>query len=157
MGNRPQGFTLIEILVVMVIISIVTTVAMLSLGRNNTKVVEAFVNDFTQSITLAEEQAMLAPAVLGLTFDGKTWGFVARAKSSWNPWSQEGLQTRDIPNGLNVQFGTIQASSTTTPKIIISSNGDMTPFTLYVGKTGEKPSVKIEGNADGSLTTEHLS
>ncbi len=157
MGNRPQGFTLIEILVVMLIISIITTVAMLSMGRNNTKVIEAFVSEFTQSLNLAEEQAMLAPAVLGLTFDGKTWGFAEREKSNWVPWSQEGLQTRDIPNGIDVQFATTSADNNASPKIIISANGDLTPFTLYVGKTGEKPSFKIEGNADGSLTTEHLS
>ena len=125
MGNRPRGFTLVEILVVMLIISIITTVAMLSIGRNNTKVVEAFVNEFTQSLNLAEEQAMLAPAVLGLTFDGKTWGFAAREKSNWVPWSQEGLQTRDIPNGIHVQFG--ETGTTTAPKIIISANGDLTP------------------------------
>lgn len=157
MGNRSQGFTLIEILVVMVIISIITTVAMLSTGQNKTKAVENFVNDFTQSLNLAEEQAMLAPAMLGLTFDGKTWGFAAREKSNWVPWSQEGLHARDIPNGVAVQFDSTQTSNATTPSIIISANGDLTPFTLYVGKAGEKPSVKIEGNADGTLTTEHLS
>ena len=64
-GQQPthlNGFTLIELLVVIFIISIVTSVALLSISRNENKQLEAFTNELVQTVTLAEEQAMLQPS-----------------------------------------------------------------------------------------------
>lgn len=40
------------------------------------------------------------------------------------------------------------------PDIIISSSGDMTPFTITIGKKGEQPRYLIRGNTDGTVTTQ---
>jgi len=79
-GNRC-GFTLIEILVVILIISIVTSVALLSISRNENRQLETFTKDLVQTLTLAQEQAMLQPAVLGLAIERHTYQFAARPKT----------------------------------------------------------------------------
>lgn len=164
---KSRGYTLIEILVVLLIISIVTTVALLSLGRNQTKAMQSLADEFTQSLSLAEEQAMLAPAVMGLVFDGRVWHFATLSaaadrsiKPQWVPWQDDTLHPRNIPSGMEVHLDVMGAHRQTTsgePTVVISTNGDITPFTLTIGKPGERPRVKVSGHADGSFTTEHLS
>ena len=57
MHQAKRGFTLLELLVVLVIISIVASMAMLTIGHNQNKEMETFTKELTQTLTLAEEQA----------------------------------------------------------------------------------------------------
>ena len=65
--KTKAAYTLIEILIVLFIISIVTGVAILHVRYNENKQIETFANRFVGLVRLAEEQAMLQPAVLGLS------------------------------------------------------------------------------------------
>ena len=164
-----NGYTLIEILIVMFIISIVTSVALLSVGRNENKRLESFANELVQTITLAEEQAMLQPVVLGILIDKHTVQFVSLVpskndgKNTWVALDDTLLGKQSIPSGIEVRVaaGNTHASAadevTKNPQIIVSTNGDVTPFTIYIGKIGEKPRYAIIGDADGSITRKELS
>lgn len=162
-----KGYTLIEILVVLFIVSIVAGVALLTIGRNQNKQMETFVSELTQSITLAEERAMLQPTVLGLSIGTSSLQFnayqpaLAKEKSKWLPVQDTALSQRTIPNdiqlGLNVGQARGEFSNSNGPQIIISTNGDLTPFTIYVGKKGQKPRYAITGDADGNVTSRELS
>lgn len=170
---REKGYTLIEILIVLFIISIVTTVALLSINRNENKRLEAFANELTQVVTLAEEHAMLQPTVLGLTFNEQSFQFAAlktsingngEKKNNWESLQDNVLGRHVIPNNieLNIEVGNNHLTSSNdaekiNPQIIISTNGDVTPFTIYVGKKGEKPRYVITGDADGNVTNKELS
>lgn len=165
------GFTLIEILIVLFIISIVTSMAFLSISRNENRQLESFANELTQMLTLAEEQAMLEPSVLGLSINEHSLQFASfetlaeEKKKVWIPLKDKLLGQHRIPKGveLAVQVGEKRAEGEadkvdpTHPQIIISTNGDITPFTIYVGKPGEKPRYVIKGHADGSVTNTLLS
>ncbi len=169
--RQTQGFTLIEILVVLFIISIVTTVALLSISRNENTQIESFANELTQSLTLAEEQAMLQPVVLGLALDGKSFQFTslettgAEKKKAWVPMEDNVLGKHNIPSNLEVSIKVGDASKEDAdedenhdkPKVIISTNGDITPFSIYVGKKGQLPRYVITGDADGNVTNKSLS
>ena len=91
MKRSKAGYTLIEILIVVLIISIVTSVAMLSIGRNENKQMESFAQELMQMLSLAEEQAMLQPTVLGLMLSEQSLQFASfkpafdSDKSSWIP------------------------------------------------------------------------
>lgn len=173
--DNVKGFTLIEILVVIFIISIVTSVALLTIGRNENKKIEAFAAELTQLISLAEEQAMLQPQVLGLSIDDQSLQFKgmsqAGEKTSWSVLQDKLLGTREIPEGIELALringekpkeassdeSDIDEAVKKIPQIIISTNGDLTPFTLYIGKRGQKPRYLITGDADGHLTRQSLS
>lgn len=160
----PKGFTLIEVLVVMVIVSIVTTVALLSLGRNQTKDMQALVAGLTQSLSLAQEQAMLAPAKLGLSVNAQGWQFwvyQGQPHAQWQPEASEGLGSRALPDHwvmrlrvLNPLQGKTQDGE---PPIIITSDGDMTPFVITLSERDQRPKVQVQGRSDGSVFTEVLS
>lgn len=165
-----RGFTLIEILVVLFIISIVTTVALLTISRNQNRALDVFAKEFTQRLSLAEEQAMLQPSVLGLSIAENGYQFTryhsqqGEKKSSWLPTQDKLLGDHAIPLGieLNVEVGGKKLAENkdekknATPQIVISTNGDITPFTIYVGKTGQSPRYMISGDADGNITSKLL-
>lgn len=160
---QNTGYTLIEILIVVFIISIVTSVALLSIGQNENKRLAAFANTLAQTIQLAEEQAMLQPAVIGLSFKNQSLQFSMYQADSgnWLPSEDVILNTRPIPTDIHVavEVGGQRLSTENElaqPQIIISTNGDVTPFTLYVGKKGQHSRYKVRGEADGTVSNAAL-
>ena len=174
-NHSTRGFTLIEILVVLFIISIVSTVALLSISRNQTKQLQNFTTQLSQQITLAEEEALLQSTVIGLSIDEKQAQFFSYQaatdkdkKDTWVPIQDTVLAKQIIPGNMQVKVVIANAKKsdeeeisadenrdeekTITPQIIISTNGDITPFTIYVGKRDDKPRFAIIGTADGSVT-----
>lgn len=173
--TRQSGFTLVEILVVLFIISIVTSVALLSIRQNENKQMETFANELAQTLMLAEEQAMLQPTVLGLSLGEHSFQFstyttasttasTSEKKSNWLPMEDKVLGMHSIPHNIHVGVEVGNRSKETSteekekniPQIIISTNGDLTPFVIYVGKKGEKPRYAVRGEADGSITSKAL-
>ncbi|EKD71210.1 MAG: hypothetical protein ACD_46C00245G0001, partial [uncultured bacterium] len=166
--KQSRGFTLIEILIVIFIISIVTSVAMLSISRNENKQIESFANELTQMLTLAEEQAMLQPSVMGLTFKQQTLQFSALKKASdgkdeWQLLRDNVLGEHRIPDNIeiNIDAGGKKINEADEvekklPQVVISTSGDLSPFTIYIGKKGKKPRYAIIGSADGKVTNKEL-
>lgn len=172
--RQNAGFTLIEVLVVLFIISIVTSVALLTISHNENRKLESFANELAQTLTLAEEQAMLQPSVLGLSLNENTFHFAAYQpdekgkKLAWIPLEDKLLGSHVIPYGIQIDIKVDGKAATSSnhdeaetvsaiPQIIISTNGDITPFTIYVGKKGQKPRYAIRGEADGNVTRQLLS
>lgn len=168
-GRHFVGFTLIEVLIVIFIISIVTSVALLSIGHNENKKIETFTNELTQVVSLAEEQAMLQPVILGIAFQENSFQFLRyehdkdEKESRWIPLNDNVLGKHEIPQGVNVEVKVQHVNMAevkekiNVPQIIFSTNGDITPFTIRVGKKGKKPRHAIIGEADGHLTQKTLS
>ena len=157
---RHAGYTLIEILVVLFIISIVTSVALLSLGRNENERVETFANELVQTMKAAEEIAMLQPMVLGMSLDQHSLRFTQftlagkEGKINWVPLQDKILAKTSIPSGIQA---VVKMERQNVPQIVISTNGDVTPFTIYIGKAGEKPRYAVIGEANGEIYSKALS
>ncbi len=164
--DRVAGFTLIEILVVLFIISIVSTVALLTISKSDAKEVEYIAKQISQMVTLAEEQAIVQSKVLGLSIKSHGFTFTSfktgdvKQKDTWQPLQETALKQQTVPSDMQLKVDVGNAaheSSTQNPQIIISTNGDVTPFTIYIGKKGQKPLYAVTGDADGHVTTKLLS
>jgi len=162
---RQQGYTLIEILIVLFIISIVSSVALLSINQNENKRLAAFANELMQTIQLAEEQALLQPAVIGFSVKDQALQFQtyqsSEGKSLWLPLDDTVLSSHLIPADIQVNIEIANQQKTAEdksaqPQIVISTNGDLIPFIIYVGKPGKSPRYKVTGEADGALSIEAL-
>lgn len=166
-----RGFTLIEILIVLVIISIVTTVALTSMKVNENRRVQNFSNELSQLISLVEEQALLRPEVLGVKINKGEFEFVSyksdadvsKEQSQWVLIEDDDLLGKhEIPDDIriNVVSGddkdTVE-EETFLPQIIFSTNGDVTPFAIYVGIQGKDPRYLVRGEANGTITVKELS
>ena len=166
-----RGFTLIEILVVLFIISIIAGVTVFSIQHNRGKQLDHFAKELTQLVTFAAEQAMLRPAVLGVHFTNSTFQFStfeptydlatkAKIKQTWLPLQDKILKPHAIPTGIEVALEVNHTRADLQkqiPQIVISANGDMTPFTIFISRAGQQPLYAITGSPDGSITQQLLS
>ncbi len=156
-----KGFTLIEILIVIVIISIVSGIAALTLSRNQQKQYESLANRLAHVITLAEEEAMLRPATLGLAFKPDGFQFFEyhpktnHNKIPWHPLTDPIFGLHRIAQNteitLFIQNKKVDLSGQ--PQIIISMSGDIAPFIILIGKKEQLPLYQVIGYANGTVVS----
>jgi len=134
---RNDGFTLIEILVAMVIMGIVASVAVLSLQANHHRQLQSLTQGLTHFLHMEQQEALLQPATIRIA-----------------------LEKYPLPHGteltLKMQGKNIPLQKTHSSPIIISSNGDITPFTLLIGLKGQLPRYKIVGEESGVIHFESI-
>lgn len=160
------GFTLLEILIVLLIISIVAGTAMLSLSVNERKQLEALTEELRQQIAFIRETAILENKILGVALDEQQLiplrYNTELSKPAWVNFTLTTLRAKNFPADVRVQIHSKLAAQDNTeddaakefaPKIIFSINGDMSPFTLSVTKKNRAERFLIVGRADGYLAT----
>ncbi len=158
-NNKPhagvQGFTLIEILIVIVIISIVSSIAMLTIHFNYNKQLETFTQNLARLITLSEEEALVRSTTIGLAFTSHTFQFYEYNENThtWQNLTHKIFQPHPILANTQLQLilnnKTMPADGK--PHLIISSNGDTSAFVIEAGKPAEKPLYSIIGNEAGEI------
>jgi len=167
---RARGFTLIEILIVMVIISIVGAVAILTISQNENSRLDSLSKEMANMIVLAETQAMLQPTIIGLSISTDSYQFYQYQETKnekdnpWRPLTASPFQLHIIPKGVQVTLkieGKIippsEPMESPDPTLIISTNGDMTPFVILFGHTGSEPRYRIVGDENGNVKREKIS
>jgi general secretion pathway protein H len=162
------GYTLIEILIVMLIISIVGGVTLLSVSINQNTRFKNLAQEITSLLTLGEEQALLQATVYGLAFTDKSFQFYQFDPTSkeqpWHPLNDKVLGLHNIPDGMQITVKVrdkiihlVKDSGKLQPQLIISTSGDILPFTILIGKTDNPPRFQITGNANGSIESAAIS
>jgi type II secretory pathway pseudopilin PulG len=146
----------------MLIISIVSGIAIMTISFNPQKKIETAANSLANTITLAAEEAMLRPATLGLAFTENSYTFFIYEEpkdenaNPWQPISNKVFHRHQFPKeaeiSLKVQDQLVELNGK--PQIIIAENGDFTPFTVTIQKAGDKPLYQIHGNTNGEVVTE---
>lgn len=137
-----RGYTLIEILVVVAIISIVSGVALLSIHSHSQTRIETFAKQLTQKLRATEEQALLQSTILGVLLKHRNLQFYHYAANDWQSWPTQ----FSVPDDIKLRLQT-PTDNTQTPQIIFSTNGDSTPFILSINNR-----YKIIGETSGTIT-----
>lgn len=125
-----KGFTLIEVLVVLIIIAVMTSVAVLAFGHfGQTRREKMMLEVFSQTIQTAKQQAIITPMVLGLVINKNGYRYYHyESDQSWQPITTLGF---NHPNAF-VSFKKILLKGYQHPQsmIVFLPNGSVTPFTL---------------------------
>jgi len=160
---KARGFTLIEILIVMLIMSIVSGIAILTVSANHQKEIENIANQLSQTITLASTEAMLRPGTIGLALTENSYGFYlyqpkkTKEENPWETLSSKVFEKHNLPNNvyLALFIHNKKIALNGKPKIIISESGDFTPFILKLSR-GKKPLYQIKGEVTGEVHVEPI-
>jgi len=160
---RSGGFTMIEMLVVILIIGIIVNLVAVNLGSNRPlDALETEARRFTSLTELALEEALLRSQIIGIAFDDNTYRFVLRVEQGWEAMDDNLFRDRQLPESLRLKLST-QAAATGlmqqakgTPDIVLLSSGELTPFELEFSSTLIEDRYRLTGETTGTLQLEHV-
>ncbi len=163
-----SGFTLLEILVVIVIVGIVASFATLALrGADWKAIAEEEATRLAALLKLASDQAVLETRQLALSIDREGYLFLVFDEAVdtpyWRPLEQDDLLggVRSPHEGLELrlveseELGAATASSREgddyAPHVLLLSSGEMTPFTIDIVATDTDDHCALSGTLDGEI------
>ncbi|MCK5770818.1 type II secretion system minor pseudopilin GspH [Algiphilus sp.] len=157
---RASGFTLLELMVVLLIIGVMTSFAVLSIG--NRTLSDRQDNEaarLQELFRLAQDEALFKRVEIGFFTDEQRYGFLTPdGEGGWQPYTKSGpLRVRPFSEPFRgVLFVEGQAVAPPDPEepepaVLILSSGEVTPFRLEIrAPEGLEPAI-IRGDALGRL------
>jgi general secretion pathway protein H len=168
-GMRAKGFTLVEILVVVVIMAIVVSIAVLSIGTTgrDTQLDEES-RRIEGLVGLLHERALLEGRDFGLRIEPAAYEFLVYEprRDHWMTLDQEHeFRHRDLPKGLSFQLEldsqivvikpidrNLASEAPPNPQVAIAASGEGTPFRLTLQRDGTTARARVDGDALGKVT-----
>ncbi|MBS3804177.1 MAG: type II secretion system minor pseudopilin GspH [Oleiphilaceae bacterium] len=152
--RRASGFTLIEILVVLVIVGLLASLAVVNLsGGARQQEVQNVVRDLYLLMQTASEQAIFNNQEIGLVFEETSYRFVVfdDAERAWQLQPDRLFRPRSLPEWLVVASIidndmprlTDKDEDEIQPDIVFFSSGEVTPFELGFSTSDRIPAVHV--------------
>jgi general secretion pathway protein H len=167
---RSKGFTLVEILVVVVIMAIVISLAILSIGTTGR---DTQLDDESRRIEglvgLLHERALLEGRDFGMRIEPAAYEFVVYDpwRDRWLPFDQEHeFRHRELPKGVSFQLeldsqvvvikpidrNLNSDQPPPPPQLAIAASGEGTPFRLTLQRDGTTAKATVDGDALGKIS-----
>ncbi|MDX6040023.1 type II secretion system minor pseudopilin GspH [Scandinavium lactucae] len=136
--NASKGFTLLEMLLVLVVIALSASTVMLTTGQLNGSQGKAAKTgeQLNVMIEYAADWATMENRLIGLRIQDTDWQFVV---SEGNEWQEPDTQYRLPSKGgwdeswhIRLLPASLKQRSSRSPQIIVTPDGEITPFTLQV-------------------------
>ncbi|UJF19446.1 type II secretion system minor pseudopilin GspH [Vibrio sp. SS-MA-C1-2] len=155
--HQAQGFTLLEIMLVLVVMSAMAFAVVVNLPTNHKDEIAEQAKRFYQLTRLVSDDAVLNGVDLGIEIDRSEYQFVQLTEEGWKPYQQgryidkvdvgENLRLNLTVDGFSWQgkdddfldfnslfddelFAETKKKQPKPPQILLLSSGEMTPFTL---------------------------
>lgn len=152
-----RGFTLLELLVVILIIGIIISFASLSVGQQASRALQDEAERIHSLLRLAGEESVLQGRELAMQFSPEGYQFMTLDGADWIPVEEDRLfREREFPPNLELELvmegvETDLHDRENPPRIFVLSSGEMTPFVLNIGiLDGE--AYTLQGDIIGNLT-----
>jgi general secretion pathway protein H len=169
---RSKGFTLVEILVVIVIMAVVISVTVLSVsstGRDSQLDEES--RRIEGLVGLLHERALLEGRDFGLRIEPAAYEFVVYdpRRDRWMMLDQEReFRHRDLPRGMTFQLQldsqtvvikaidrNLSGGDKPNPQVAIAASGEGTPFRLTLQRDATQAKASVDGDALGKISREN--
>ena len=156
MKSPQKGFTLIEIMVVIVIVAVLMGAVTLSFPPVGDKLLKENTERFSALISLAQDESILQSAEIALEIDDKGYGFYRNENNSWAALSEAPFKKRQLPADITSKLfldgisTSLEERENGSPQIVFLSSGEMTPF-IYQLFHENKSSSTMKVNATGEI------
>jgi general secretion pathway protein H len=167
---KQSGFTLIEIMVVVVIVAVISSAVVPMMTKNADDVLTEQAERFVALVNLAQNEAILQSRQLGLQVDAQGYSFLKQDDEGkyWTPFSEGPFRKRKFSSGIktalyvedvDMSFGQdgvdSEGKKKVIPQIFLLSSGEMTPFRYeFAFSTGSR--LRVSFDAIGGNTLEKL-
>ena len=164
-----KGFTLLELLVVIVILGVVAATAVFSigtLGRDDRLQEEAL--RLTTLLRLASEEALLTGRDIGLYLEEDNYRFLlySRETVQWlvlegddifRPWKlPEEVYFSVAVEDREIVLEPLDDIEAIEPQVAVFSSGDITPFEIYLNRELSDQQYLVEGLPNGDIELQEL-
>ena len=139
-GRSSAGFTLIEILVVMVLIAIVVSLATVRFQRDDRQILRDEAQRLASLLTHARDEAITTGVALGWRTDGSGYRFMRRGASrEWEDLAADDiLRPRTLPSP--IQFvGVEVADPGTSARAKKAGGSEANPVVVFLPSAANKP------------------
>ena len=156
MKVKHRGFTLIEIMVVIVIAAILIGAVTISFPRSSDDLLKEEAERFSALVSLAQDEAILQSRDLGLAINDSGYAFFRQNNASWEAFSDTIFKARKLEGLLQHELFLegvmikLKSQQKATPQIAIYSSGEVTPFSYFLG-VENKNSITIKVDAAGNI------
>ena len=159
-SRATRGFTLIEILVVLVIVGVLIGALVIASGGSGPRALENAARRAQSLVAVACERAVVGGRDIGFAavVDGLRFGYFE--PQGWREMQDrpdDELRPRALGDGIQVRAARdgealeLAADAPEQPPFACLSSGELTPFVLTLSRPGVQQSWQLEGKLDGSL------
>jgi general secretion pathway protein H len=177
-GKSAAGFTLIEVLVIVIIIGIVSAAVLLSFGvLGDDRALQQQARRFASLVDLAADESLMQGRDYGVEFTRSGYRFLEYDPLS-GQWQEiigdeifrprqldEGLDLELVLEDRNILLGERFAEAATdgeeeedeeladdfAPHVLIMSSGEVTPFNLYILRPADRSELHVEMSVTGEI------
>jgi general secretion pathway protein H len=177
-GKSAAGFTLIEVLVIVIIIGIVSAAVLLSFGvLGDDRALQQQARRFASLVDLAADESLMQGRDYGVEFTRSGYRFLEYDPLS-GQWQEiigdeifrprqldEGLDLELVLEDRSISLGERFAEAVTdgeeeedekraddfAPHVLIMSSGEVTPFNLYILRPADRSELHVEMSVTGEI------
>jgi len=156
MRQLNKGFTLIEIMVVVIIVSVLIGAVALSFPPIGDKLLKENADRFSALMSLAQDEAILQSTELAVEITPTGYSFYQNENNSWVAFSDNPFSKRQLPDGISTKMYLdgilidLKNRDENQPQIVILSSGEVTPFTYTLQFKG-KSEIQLKVDANGEI------
>jgi len=161
--KEVNGFTLIEIIVVMVIISIILTFTTLSIGDGGlSQKLEQEAQRLASLLTMASQEAIMQSKEMGISFENDRYHFYVLQEQEWQQLTNDIFRPRKLPSGIQLELNLEDQPiilndeiKKNGPQLLLLSSGEFTPFEIIFSVSFNNTSYQLTGSATGKMCLQY--